>query len=176
MGIDGTRHVVVNSVGREVETLGEVPPAEGGALQLTIDYDLQRAAEEAFRVAGFDGAAVVLDPQSGEVLSLVSLPAYDPNAFATGIDRGTWAALNTDGLKPLQNRALQGRYSPGSTFKIAVAVAALEEEVIDPEFKVTCRGGGTFTADSSAAIRTPWHGGAGGGDREVVQHVLLHLG
>ncbi len=144
MGIDGTRHVVVNSVGREVETLGEVPPAEGGALQLTIDYDLQRAAEEAFRVAGFDGAAVVLDPQSGEVLSLVSLPAYDPNAFATGIDRGTWAALNTDGLKPLQNRALQGRYSPGSTFKIAVAVAALEEEVIDPEFKVTCRGGGTF--------------------------------
>ena len=144
MGVDGTRHVVVNSVGREVETLGEIPPAEGGALQLTIDYDLQRAAEEGFRLAGFEGAAVILDPNSGEVLSLVSLPAYDPNAFATGIDRETWIALNTDALKPLQNRALQGRYSPGSTFKIAMAVAALEEGVIEPDFKVACRGGGTF--------------------------------
>ena len=144
MGVDGTRHVVVNSVGREVETLGEVPPAEGGALQLTIDFDLQRAAEEAFRLADFEGAAVILDPNSGDVLSLVSLPAYDPNAFATGIDRETWVGLNTNELKPLQNRALQGRYAPGSTFKIAMAVAALEEGVIEPDFKVACRGGGTF--------------------------------
>jgi len=144
MGVDGSRHVVVNSQGREIETIGEVKPSEGSSLKLTIDYDLQRAAEDAFRLAGFDGAAVVLDPQNGEVLSLVSLPAYDPNAFATGINRDDWSRLNNNQLNPLQNRALRGRYAPGSTFKIAMAVAALEEGVIEPDFKVTCRGGGTF--------------------------------
>ena len=148
MGTDGSRHVVVNSVGREIETLGEIAPAEGQALQLTIDYDVQKAAEDAFRLWGFEGAAVVLDPQTGEVLSLVSLPAYDPNAFATGIDGASWAALNTDGLKPLQNRAIQGRYPPGSTFKIAMAVAALEEGVATPDFTVICRGRASFYGSS----------------------------
>ena len=74
----------------------------------------------------------------------MSLPAYDPNDFAAGIDRATWSQLNTDRLRPLQNRAIQGRYSPGSTFKAVVAVAALEEGVITPDFTVTCRGGATF--------------------------------
>ena len=75
---------------------------------------------------------------------MVSLPAYDPNAFASGIDRATWQALNTDELRPLQNRAIQGRYSPGSTFKIVVATAAMEEGVMTPETKVFCPGGATF--------------------------------
>ena len=144
MGEDGERHVVVNSVGREIEMIDEVPPDAGRQIQLTLDYDLQRAAEQAFQYEGFAGAAVVLDPQSGDVLSMVSLPAYDPNDFALGIDSETWASLNTDALRPLQNRALQGRYPPGSTFKIVMAAAALEEGVITPDFKVTCRGGGTF--------------------------------
>ena len=144
MGEDGARHVVVNSIGREIETIGEVPPTEGQQLQLTIDFDLQRAAEDAFNLEGFAGAAVALDPQSGEVLALVSLPAYDPNDFALGIDGETWATLNSDALRPLQNRALQGRYSPGSTFKLVIAMAALEEGVVAPDFKVNCRGGGTF--------------------------------
>ena len=144
MGEDGARRVVVNSIGREIETVGEIQPIEGRRLQLTLDYDLQRAAENAFELAGFSGSAVVMDPRSGEVLALVSLPAYDPNAFALGIDRVTWESLNSNLLKPLQNRALQGRYSPGSTFKLVVAVAALEEEVVTPDFKVTCRGGASF--------------------------------
>ena len=144
MGEDGARRVVVNSIGREIETVGEIQAIEGRRLQLTLDYDLQRAAENAFALAGFSGSAVVMDPRSGEVLALVSLPAYDPNAFALGIDRVTWDSLNADPLKPLQNRALQGRYSPGSTFKIVVAVAALEEEVATPDFKVNCRGGASF--------------------------------
>jgi len=144
MGEDGARRVVVNSVGREIQTLGELAPVEGRRLQLTIDYDLQRAAEEGFRALGFWGSAVVLDPRNGEVLSLVSLPAYDPNRFASGVDRATWAALNTDALRPLQNRTIQGRYSPGSTFKIVVATAGLQEGVITPDFKVFCPGGGTF--------------------------------
>src|SRR5690606_17609245 len=110
MGTDGVRTVVVNSIKREIRHLDEVAPTEGRRLQLTIDYDIQKAAEDGFKALGFWGAAVALDPRTGEVLALVSLPAYDPNAFATGIDVATWNALNTDRLRPLQNRAIQGRY------------------------------------------------------------------
>ena len=79
----------------------------------------------------YNGAAVVLDPRSGEVLSLVSLPAYDPNKFAVGLDAATWKSLITDKAKPLSNRALQSTYSPGSTFKLVVATAAMEEGVVN---------------------------------------------
>ncbi len=144
MGHDGARRVVVDSIGREIDTIGEVAPSEGRQLQLTLDYDLQQAAEDAFAVAGFNGAAVVLDPRSGEILALVSLPAYDPNAFALGIDQDTWNTLKQDTLRPLTNRALQGTYAPGSTFKIVMAVAALEEGIVTPDFRVSCRGGATF--------------------------------
>ena len=144
MGADGDRFVVVNSVGREIDTVRTQQPVEGRRLQLTIDADLQKAAEDGFHFFGYNGAAVVMDPRSGEVLSLVSLPAYDPNRFAVGIDRATWSALNTDKLRPLQNRALQGRYSPGSTFKIVVATAALEEGLVSPDYRVSCPGGATF--------------------------------
>jgi penicillin-binding protein 2 len=144
MGEDGARRVVVNSVGREMRTLEEIPPTQGRRVQLTINYAMQKAAEDSFRAHGFWGSAIVLEPKTGEVLTLTSLPAFDPNDFATGIDRATWAQLNTDKLRPLQNRAIQGRYSPGSTFKIVVATAALEEGVITPEHQVFCPGGGTF--------------------------------
>ena len=144
MGDDGARVVVVNSVGREIRTLEEQPPAEGKRLQLTIDADVQKAVEDGFKSLGYNGAAVILDPSNGEVLAFTSIPAYDPNAFASGIDRATWASLNTDELRPLQDRAIQGRYSPGSTFKMAVAAAALEEGVITPDTKVFCPGSATF--------------------------------
>ncbi len=144
MGADGAKRVVVNSVGREIRTLEEIPPVQGRRVQLTINYAMQKAAEEAFHAYGYWGSAVVLEPKTGEVLTLTSLPAFDPNAFATGIDRATWAQLNTDKLRPLQNRAIQGRYQPGSTFKIVVATAALEEGVITPERTIYCPGGGTF--------------------------------
>lgn len=144
MGTDGEKRVTVNSVGREIATLEEIDPVQGNRVQLTIDLALQQAAEEAFKALGFNGAAVVLEPNTGEVLALVSLPAYDPNAFATGINRETWAGLNRDQLLPLQNRAIQGRYSPGSTFKIVVATAALEEGLVTPDHRVFCPGGATF--------------------------------
>jgi penicillin-binding protein 2 len=144
MGEDGAKRVVVNSMGREIRTLEEVPPVQGRRVQLTIDYALQKAAEDGFRAYGYWGSAVVLDPRNGDVLTLTSLPAFDPNAFAAGIDRATWQQLNTDKLRPLQNRAIQGRYQPGSTFKIVVATAALEEGLITPERTVYCPGGGTF--------------------------------
>lgn len=144
MGEDGARRVVVNSTGREMRALEEVEPKAGRRVQLTIDYDLQKAAEEAFRGAGFNGAALVMDPRNGEVLTHVSLPSYDPNAFASGIDRATWGQLNEDKLRPLQNRVIQGRYSPGSTFKIVVAAAALEEGLVTADHQIYCGGGATF--------------------------------
>ena len=144
MGEDGARHVTVNSMGREIKTLGRVLPTEGRRVQLTIDYDLQKAAEDGFRHAGFNGAALIMDPRDGEVLTYVSLPAYDPNDFAGGIDRATWASLNTDPLRPLENRVIRGRYSPGSTFKIVVAAAAMEEGLVTPDFRVNCTGGANF--------------------------------
>ncbi len=144
MGADGTRRVVVNSVGRELDTIEEIDPDEGRRLQLTIDYDLQAATEEAFEATGFNGAAVILEPNTGEVLALASVPAYDPNDFAMGIAPVTWRRLNGDARQPLHNRALQGRYAPGSIFKIVVAIAALEEGIVDPDFTVQCNGVKSF--------------------------------
>ena len=144
MGENGARRVAVNNVGREIETIDQVSPRQGRQLRLTIDLDVQQAAEEAFAISGFDGAAVALDPRTGEVLALVSLPAYDPADFVPRVDRQTWSTLNSDARRPLQNRVLQGRYAPGSTFKVAMAVAALEEGAITPDFSVNCGGGARF--------------------------------
>jgi penicillin-binding protein 2 len=144
MGQDGAKRVVVNSVGREIRTLDEDEPIEGKRLQLTLDADVQKAIEDGFDQLGFNGAAVILDPSNGDVLGFTSRPAYDPNAFAAGIDRTAWASLTTDPDLPLSDRAIQGKYSPGSTFKMAVATAALQEGVITPDFKVHCVGGASF--------------------------------
>ena len=144
MGQDGARVVTVNSVGREVRVLRRDEPSEGQRVQLTIDADVQRAAEEGFRIAGYNGSAVMLDARNGEVLALASVPTFDPNDFASGIAAKTWGQLMTDPLKPLSNRALQGRYAPGSVFKIAVAVAGLEEGLITPDTNFFCGGGATF--------------------------------
>jgi penicillin-binding protein 2 len=158
MGREGARLVVVNSLGREIRELEKIDPLEGTRLQLTIDADLQRAVESAFRAHGLNGAAVMLEPSTGEVLAFASLPAYDPNAFSTGIDRATWTALNSDPLRPLNDRAIQGRYSPGSTFKMAVAVAALEEGLITPDFRVHCSGAGMFHGRAFRCWRAGGHG------------------
>ena len=150
MGTEGAKRVVVNSVGREIRMLDEEEPIQGKRLQLTLDLDLQKALEDGFRTSGYNGASVFLDPKTGEVLAFTSVPAYDPNAFAAGIDRATWNSLNTDNLRPLQDRAIQGKYPAGSTFKMAVAAAALEEGVITPDFKVYCPGHAVFFGRSFA--------------------------
>jgi penicillin-binding protein 2 len=144
MGTDGDKLVVVNSRGREMGLAQKQEPVEGRRVQLTIDADVQRATEEGFHHFGYNGAAVILDPRSGEVLSFTSLPAYNPNQFAGGINLTDWNSLINNELKPMQNRALQGTYSPGSTFKVAVAAAALEEGIVTPDFRVFCPGGATF--------------------------------
>ncbi len=139
-GKDGKRMVAVNSRGREIEKLGEQDPVDGDRLQLTVDADLQKAMEDSFRASGYSGAGALLDPRTGEILALSSLPSYDPNAFASGLDAAAYNRLNNDPLKPFTNRVIQGTYSPGSSFKILMSTAALEEGVITPDTKVFCPG------------------------------------
>jgi penicillin-binding protein 2 len=158
MGEDGNRFVVINSVGREIDELKKQDPVAGERLQLTVDYDLQRALEEAFQANGFAGAGVVLDPKTGEVLALTSQPSYDPNDFANGIDRAKWDQLKADPLRPLQDRLIQGLYQPGSTFKIAMAVAALSEGIITPDFTVNCPGSITLNGHEWHCDKHDGHG------------------
>lgn len=138
MGRDGLRRVVVNSRGAEVAEAERTPPVDGPTLTLTLDASLQAALERAF--AGRRGSAVALDPETGEILALTSQPAYDPNAFATGVDADTWRSLLANPMRPLMNRVIQGLYSPGSTFKPIEAMAALAEGVITPTSTVYCPG------------------------------------
>ena len=100
--------------------------------------DLQRAAWEAF--ADKAGAAVAMDPRDGSILAMVSLPSFDPNLFNAGISREEWVKLQKNPLNPLSNRAISGQYPPGSTYKLIVAAAALEEGVITPQTRIHCSG------------------------------------
>jgi penicillin-binding protein 2 len=140
-GEDGSRDVIVDSHGREVGILGTEAAKLGKSLRLTIDLDIQRAAENA--LGDRDGAVVALDPHTGEVLALVSRPVFDPNAFAVKIGRDEWNKLITDPDHPLLDKAIQAQSPPGSTFKIAMSVAGLEQNVAQ-NLKVDCQGGATF--------------------------------
>jgi penicillin-binding protein 2 len=140
MGVDGNRLFSVNSKGREIDEVRKEDPIDGQRMQLTLDLDLQQALEDAFTQSGYAGAAAFLDPKTGEVLAMTSRPSYDPNDFANGLDSATWSRLLTDPQRPLTNRLIQGTYSPGSTFKIAMSVAALETGVIGPDYTVYCPG------------------------------------
>lgn len=144
MGRDGARYVLVDSRGREIDEEDPQNPVEGRPIKLTIDLDMQKALEEAFRHYNYWGAAAFIDPNNGDVLAMTSLPAYDPDDFAVGIDAKTWKALNEDDLKPLTNRLIQGTFPPGSTFKILMAVVGLQEGLITPETRVHCSGGQFF--------------------------------
>ncbi|HVN81304.1 MAG TPA: penicillin-binding protein 2 [Terriglobia bacterium] len=137
-GVDGEKKVVVDSRGREVATLESVDPVPGNDLRLTIDLDIQRAAENAF--GDSSGAAIALDPRTGEVLALVSRPAYDPNRFSSRISRSDWDELINDPSKPMQNRAIQSRFPPGSVFKVFMTIAGLQEGILTPDYTDYCTG------------------------------------
>jgi penicillin-binding protein 2 len=142
VGKDGFQRVVVNRFGRKMEKLGEEPYIAGKDLVTTIDLDLQRAAEDA--VGGQMGAVVALDPRTGEVLALVSKPAYDPNLFATRISSTDYRNLMDDPRHPFQNRAIQSHFAPGSVFKIFMAAAGLESGTLNPLRSIFCPGEATF--------------------------------
>ena len=137
-GQDGFRRVMINNHGRELAVLDSKPATPGKPLQLTIDLELQAVAELA--LDGKRGALVALDPRTGEVLAMVSRPAFDLNKFAHGISSADWKEIQENVEKPMYHRAIQAALAPGSTFKPLVALAALEEGVIGPGFTANCRG------------------------------------
>jgi penicillin-binding protein 2 len=137
-GTAGRRMIQVNAAGKKVKDLGIDEPKPGTDIYLTIDLEVQQAAEEA--LGNRAGAIVAMDPNTGEVLALASHPNYDPNLFPRGIAPKDWARLSNDPTYPLYNRAIQSVYPPGSTFKLIVALAGLEAGIINPEEKVTCSG------------------------------------
>jgi len=142
MGVDGQRRVVVDNRGRHREVIAMKPAVPGKSLQITLDLDLQVVAELAME--NRKGAVVALDPRNGEVLALVSTPAYDPNKFAGRIRSDDWRLLLNNPDVPLLNRAIQAQLAPGSTIKPFIALAALETGAIDDSFRVYCNGGATF--------------------------------
>src|ERR1700720_484421 len=125
MGKNGSRRGIVNSRGREVSRLDEIPAEPGKQLKLTVDLDLQIAAEQA--LGAKNGAIVAMDPRNGEILAMVSRPTFDPNDFAVRVSRDQWSKLVNDDDHPLLNKAIQAQLAPGSTFKIIMATAGLQE-------------------------------------------------
>jgi penicillin-binding protein 2 len=141
-GVDGSRDVIVDSRGREVgQPVRQQLAIPGKDLRLTIDLDLQRVAEQAME--GKNGALVAMDPHTGEILAMVSRPAFDPNQFAVRLTRSYWSQLVNDPDHPLMNKAIQAQLAPGSTFKIIMSLAGLEEGIAQ-DMRVMCNGGGTF--------------------------------
>lgn len=138
-GKDGENRVEVDATGREIRTLEKKEPSPGNDLFLNIDFDIQKAAEDA--LTGKAGAIVVLNPKNGEVLALASRPSFDPNRLVSGLTEEEWKAWMSDPKHPLQNRAIQGRYPPGSTFKLVLAMKALEDGLIDEHTSFFCPGG-----------------------------------
>lgn len=137
-GMQGGEQVEVDAAGRQIRSISRRPPISGSSISLTIDKDLQLLAEE--QLKGKKGAIVAMDPNDGKILALASSPSFDPNLFTTGIDKETWKEIISSKDYPLQNRALSSQYPPGSVFKIAVALAGLEEGVITPEEEIVCKG------------------------------------
>ncbi|MFQ1701858.1 penicillin-binding protein 2 [Loktanella agnita] len=137
-GVAGTRQVEVNASGRIIRELGKVDSAVGTDVQLTIDISLQGYAQA--RLAGESASAVVMDIETGELRCIASAPTFDPNKFVRGISVQDWTSLNEDPYRPLAAKAFQGTYPPGSTYKMIVALAALEAGVIAPEETVYCPG------------------------------------
>lgn len=138
-GQGGTVKLEVNAYGRVMKEIERRSGSIGSSVQITIDSRLQKAAYDAF--GDHSGAAVVLDVHSGEILALISAPSYDPNLFTNGISYKHWNALLNNERTPLINKAVSGQYSPGSTFKIVVALAALEAKAINADTRYYCSGG-----------------------------------
>jgi penicillin-binding protein 2 len=158
-GQSGGQQVEVDALGRRMRVLHEVTDVPGYTVHLTLDRELQETAFQALQ--GKEGSIVALDVATGAILAMASTPAFDPNVFARGIKAEEWRALTKDRLRPLNNRATQGQYPPGSTFKIIMAIAGLEEGVLQPEARISDPG---FFNFGNRAFRDWKKGGHGSVD------------
>ena len=137
-GTDGGRQIEVDAMGREIKPLRSVEPSPGNSLFLTVDLDVQRAAEAAFKDK--NGVCIAMDPKTGRILAMVSKPSFDPALFAGNVSPEDWKSLMENPFHPLQNKGIQGQYPPGSVFKIITAIAGLESKIITPKTQITCTG------------------------------------
>jgi penicillin-binding protein 2 len=165
-GRDGRRRVQVDSRGRILHDLEQIDPIRGEDLTLTLDLDLQATAEN---LLGEDaGAVIAFDARSGEILVMASGPTFDPNQFAIRISENEWDQLLDNPDHPLQNRTVQNTFSPGSTFKIILALAGLELGIIDAETTVTCNGSVDLHGHRFHCWKEGGHGEVN--LREAIQH------
>ena len=155
-GDSGGQEIEVDAVGRRLRLLREIPERPGDSIVMTIDLDLQRTAEAA--IGDRTGALVAVDPNTGYILAMASKPAFDPNIFAEGISSAAWRELATDPNHPLENRAIQGTYPPGSTFKIVDSIAALMDRAITMDTSFFCPGGIWFGNREYRCWRKQGHG------------------
>ena len=165
-GQRGSRRIEVDAYGRELGQLDSVFPTPGANIYLTLDNRMQREAEACLE--GQIGAIVALDPRNGRVLALASSPTFSQEAFERGLTNQEWQRINQDKTHPLENRTLKGQYPPGSTFKIVMAVAGLEENVINPSTLINCSG----TMSSGNHVFHCWR--KGGHGPMNLQRAMVH--
>jgi penicillin-binding protein 2 len=155
-GVRGGQQVEVDASGRRLRLLYQKAAKPGFNVYLTIDKDLQMLAEHSLKNGA--GAIVAMNPKSGEILTMASSPSFNPNDFAKGMGRKGWKKLVSNPRFPLQNRVISGQYPPGSVFKIVVAIAGLEEGVIDPNEKIFCGGSYSFKGRAYRDWKKGGHG------------------
>ena len=163
-GQAGQKSVEVDALGHEKKAVVAEPPQAGNDLYLTIDLRLQKIAENL--LGEESGAIVALDPTSGDILAMASRPAFDPNVLSRELTPKQWVEIVQDKGRPLNNRASQGQYPPGSTFKVPMAVAALETNTVTPSTTVRCSGGYQFG-------KRLYHDWKAGGHGSVDLHTAL---
>jgi penicillin-binding protein 2 len=157
-GYPGYKQIEVNAKNEVIQTLVNVPPIDGSNINLTIDIELQKIAFNAFK--NKKGALVAIDVNNGEILAYVSQPGFDPNLFIDGINEDAWSKLNNAKSKPLLDRVIRGLYPPGSTLKPFVALAALENDIRKPPFKINDPG--YFTMPNGSKTFNDWKKGGHG--------------
>ena len=138
IGTNGIQRYEVNAYGKRISQLDHTDGLNGKTIKLTIDTEIQKLCGELLK--GVAGSISVMDIYTGEIVAMQSSPSFDPNLFLFGINHDDWQLIRNNPLKPLVNKTLSGLYSPGSTFKPIVALSALENEIIDENFKVNCKG------------------------------------
>ena len=157
-GYPGYKQIEVNAKNEIIQTLVTVPPIDGSNINVTIDIELQKIAFNAFK--NKKGALVAIDVNNGEILAYVSQPGFDPNFFIDGINEDAWSKLNNAKSKPLLDRVIRGLYPPGSTLKPFVALAALENDIRKPPFKINDPG--YFTMPNGSKTFNDWKKGGHG--------------
>ena len=158
-GLRGGEQVEVDAAGRKLRVMTRKPPIPGLNISLTINKNLQMLAEKSLRDK--KGAIVAMNPNNGEIFAMASSPAFNPNRFIGGIDKEEWKEMVSCKDHPLQNRAISGQYPPGSVFKIVVALAGLEEEIIDPQEEIFCNGSYSLGSHTYHCWRKQGHGKVG---------------